>query len=396
MAENRHLPLNGIRVLEFSHVVLGPVCGLVLADLGAEVIKVERPPDGDDTRRLGGFGSGFFACFNRNKKSLAVDIKSDQGRDIVYKLIKTADVLIENFAPGTMDRLGLSYQATSRLNPALIYCSLKGFLNGPYEHRPALDEAVQMMSGLAYMTGPPGQPLRAGASIIDIMCGTYGAIGILIALKERGETGRGQLVRSALFETAAFVMGHHLASSALSQEPVLPMPARVSSWSIYRIFKTRDGEPVFVGITSDKHWQRFCHAFEQETLFADERLRTNHDRLAARDWLLPILEKMFGSISKTEVLQRCEAAGIPFAPVAQPEDLLNDPHLNANDSLLVATLPDGSQMRLPRLPVIVGQHERGIRLHSPKVGEHTQPLLTEIGYSDEELSTLSVTEVIRS
>lgn len=388
------LPLGGIRVLEFTHAVMGPTCGLVLADMGAEVIKIEPAPGGDHTRRLKGFGTGYFTFFNRNKKSLAVNAKSDEGREIIFRLLGTADVLIENFGPGTMDRLGLGFRDLSKLNEKLIYCSLKGFLPGPYEKRPALDEVVQMMSGLAYMTGPPGQPLRAGASIIDIMGGTYGAIGILVALREREQTGRGQLVQNGLFETAAFIMGQHMAYAAIAREEVPPMPERVSAWAIYRVFDTLDGEPVFVGITSDRHWERFCKTFGREDLFADDRLTTNNDRIRAREWLHPELERFFARMPYAEVIRLCDAAGIPFAPIARPEDLFNDPQLEGSGSLLETTLPDGSTAELPRLPVNVGTYSWCLRMQPPKLGEHTWALLGELGYSDEHLTALTEAQVI--
>ncbi|NTU78844.1 MAG: CoA transferase [Chloroflexales bacterium] len=392
--EPQSLPLSGIRVLEFGHAVLGPTCGLVLADLGAEVIKIERPHDGDDTRRLAGFGMGYFPFFNRNKKSLAVDIKTARGRKLIYRLARGADVLVENFAPGTMDRLGYSYTALAELNPALIYCALKGFLDGPYARRLALDEVVQMMSGLAYMTGPPGQPLRAGASLIDIMGGVYGALGVLAALRERDTTGLGQLVQSALFETAAFVMGHHMAYAALAGAPVPPMPARVSAWAVYRTFATGDDDQVFVGVTSDKQWRRFCQTFGRPDLLADPRLVNNAERVAARDWLLPELERMLAALSTAEVLHRCAEAELPFALVARPEDLFDDPHLRASGGLLETNLPGGEQIGLPRLPLALGSHELALRLHPPVVGEHTWPLLAELGYSEAELSNLQEDGVI--
>src|SRR3954467_3893802 len=209
MTDDSSLPLAGMRVVEFVHVVRGPACGLVLADLGAEVIKIE-PLDGDHTRKLTASGAGFFPTFNRNKKSLAIDLKSSAGRDIVLKLIASADVLTENFRPGAMDELGYGYEALRTLKPELIYCSLKGFLAGPYEHRAGLDETAQMMGGLAYMTGPRGRPLRAGASVNDIMGGMFAAIAILSAVVQRRRTGRGQHVKSALFENCAFLVAQHM------------------------------------------------------------------------------------------------------------------------------------------------------------------------------------------
>lgn len=372
--------LRGIRVLEFSHAVLGPSCGLVLADLGAEVIRIERTPDGDDTRRLKGFGTGYFPFFNRNKKSITIDIKTDFGREVVAKLVKSADVLIENFGPGTMDRLGFGYEAMSAINPRLIYCTLKGFLPGPYENRLALDEVVQMMSGLAYMTGPVGQPLRAGASVIDVMGGTYAALGVLAALRERDSSGRGQLVKSALFETAAFLMGHHMAYAAITQKPVPPMPARVSAWSIYNTFATSDNDMVFIGVTSDKQWARFCEVFERPDWLADERLATNNGRIEQRAWFLPAIAAMVAQLPKDEVLARCEKADLPFSPIARPEQLFTDPQLIAGGSLLDTVLPDGTHTVLPRLPILLNGEGSTLASNPPAAGEHTRDILAGLGY----------------
>lgn len=379
--------LSSLRVLEFSHAVLGPACGLVLADLGAEVIRIE-PLDGDPTRKLKGFGTGYYPFFNRNKKSVAIDIKSEAGREVIFKLLESTDVLIENFAPGTMDRLGFGYEALASRYPTLVYCSLKGFLPGPYSSRLALDEVVQFMSGIAYMTGPIGQPLRAGASVIDIMGGTYGAIAILAALRERDVTGNGQLVKSALFETAAFLMGHHMAYAAVTKEPVPPMPARVSAWAIYRTFNTCDNELVFIGVTSDKQWVRFCESFELHDLLADERLTTNNGRIDQREWLIPQLVERIAKFSKAEVLQRCEKADVPFSPIAKPEDLFTDEQLIQGHSLLETILPNGDTTQLPRLPLLLGDEGSQLEINPPKIGEHSRSILSGIGLENEAIEKL--------
>jgi len=382
------LPLDGIRVLEMGHTVMGPTCGLVLADMGAEVIKIERAPKGDDTRRLIGFGQGFFLYFNRNKKSLAVDLKSEKGAALVKKLAASSDVFIENFGPGAVDRLGLGYEDLSAVNPRLIYCSLKGFLPGPYEHRPALDEVVQMMGGLAYMTGPLGRPLRAGSSVVDIMGGSYGVIGILTALYEREKTGRGQLVIASLYESTAFLMGQHMALSAVSGKPVPPMPNRIATWGIYDIFKTRDQGEIFIGITSDKQWKAFGEAFHRPDLAHDPRVQTNNDRILQRDWLIPALQKVFESRTKEEIILICERAGIPFAPIAHPEDLFEDRQLNEGGGLVAVPLPQGGQTKLPRIPLRVGSHDFGLRSNPPAVGEGAREALKSVNLSDEEIEQL--------
>lgn len=386
-------PLAGVRVLEFTQAVLGPTAGMVLADMGAEVIRVEPTPHGDPTRKLRGFGMGYYPYFNRNKKSVVLDVKDPRGFAVVETLLESADVLIENFAPGTMKRLGLGPELTERY-PRLVYLSLKGFLPGPYENRTALDEVVQMMSGLAYMTGPRGTPLRAGASVIDMMTGVWGAMGAILAVRERDSTGRGQVVSSALFETAAFVMGHHLAYSLASGEEVPPMPERVSAWAVYHQFKTADDQLVFIGVTSDKQWLRFCDAFELPDLATDARLTSNNDRIRERDWLLPLLRDHVATLTLDEAVERCERAGLPFSPVARPEDLFEDRQLLEGGSLLETTLPDGTVGALPALPLVMGSERWGKRLDPPQLGEHTREVLLEAGISPEHVSELAADGVV--
>lgn len=386
------LPLDGIRVLDFTHNVMGPTTGMLMGDLGAEVIHIE-PPAGDATRRLRGFGSGYFAFYSRNKKSLAVNLKSDEGRKIVMGLAKNADVVVENFGPGTMDRLGYGYDAMKAVRPDVIYCSMKGFLSGPYEKRAAMDEVVQMMSGLAYMTGKPGEPTRAGTSIIDMGGGMFGLIGILTALYTRSLTGEGTFLKTALFETAAYFMGQHMAYGALTDEPVPPMPARVSAWSIYRVFECADG-PIFIGIISEKHWKAFCGAFGRDDWLADPRLGSNNDRISERHWLHEAVAEMISKFRRAEVTARLDAAGVPFSPIARPEDLYDDPQLNQGLGLLETTLPAGVKAKLPRIPLEMGDHDFGLRRNPPQIGEDTMDLLTELGYSEDEIEKLTEDGVV--
>ena len=367
-------PLNGLKVIEFSHMVMGPCAGLMLADMGAEVIKVE-PLGGDKTRRLRGAGAGYFPMYNRNKKSIAINLKSPEGKAAVLELIKSADVFIENFRPGALDKLGFGYDDLKALNPRLIYCSEKGFLDGPYSHRTALDEVTQMMGGLAYMTGPPGRPLRAGSSVIDVTGGMFGAMGVLAALHERHVTGQGKHVSAALFETTAFLVGQHMAQKAVTGVAAAPMPARVSSWAIYQLFDTKDGEQVFVGVVSDGQWKILCNAFGLEHFLDNPDLAENRDRVIHKDKFLPQIIEKFKSMTKAELMEKIENLGLPFAPIGRPEDMFDDPHLNAKGGLLDMEMEDGGRCKLPALPISLDGQRLGLHLDPPKAGEHPEELL---------------------
>jgi crotonobetainyl-CoA:carnitine CoA-transferase CaiB-like acyl-CoA transferase len=387
--------LKHIRVIEFSHMVMGPSVGMILGDLGAEVIKIE-PISGDKTRSLPGSGAGFFAMFNRNKKSLCLDIKSEDGKKIVRQLLAEADVLIENFRPGALDKLGFGYEDVKTINPAIIYQSSKGFLSGPYEQRAALDEVVQMMGGLAYMTGPPGRPLRAGSSVIDITGGMFGVIGILAALLERqheNASGSGAHITSALFETTVFLVGQHIAQHAVTGVPASPMPARLSVWAVYDVFETAD-QQMFVGVVSDGQWQSFCQVFDIPEWQDNDDFRANADRVKQRDTIIPRLQSIFATMTSDTLSQRLLEAGLPFAPINQPENLCDDPQLQHN-GLYDISLPDqDKQVRLPKLPVEANGERAPLHDNPPKAGQHTQAILESIGYSAADIQTLSDDGVI--
>ena len=392
MSEHTRLPYEGVRVVEFTHMVMGPTCGMVLADLGAEVIKVEpigHGRHGDATRKLIGSGAGFFPMFNRNKKSLALDLETPEGKEAVLKLIATADVVTENFKPGTMKKLGLDYASLQTLNLRLIYVSHKGFLPGPYEHRTALDEVVQMMGGLAYMTGRPGDPLRAGTSVNDIMGGMFGAIGVMAALAQREKTGTGQEVQSALFENNVFLVAQHMMQFAVTGKAAAPMPARISAWAVYDVFKVKDDEQIFLAVVSDTAWAIFCDAFGFADLKTDARLASNNDRVRARDWMMPILRERLAGFSAAALAATFEKHALPFAPITRPEELLNDPHLLATGGLAPITLPDGQAAQTVLMPLTLDGQRPGVRLNPPHLGEHSHALLSELGYDDASIQKLS-------
>ena len=391
------LPLRGLKVVEFTHMVMGPTCGMVLADLGAEVIKVE-PVDGDRTRKLLGAGSGFFPMFNRNKRSIALDLQRPEGAEAARRLAAGADVVAENFKPGSMAKLGLDYATLSALNPRLIYCSLKGFLPGPYEHRTALDEVVQMMGGLAYMTGRPGDPLRAGTSVNDIMGGMFGAIGVLGALLQRGVTGRGMEVQSALFENNVFLVGQHMLQSAISGQPARPMPVRQNPWAVYDIFTVKDGGQIFLAAVSDAQWQTFCDVLDLPDLKADPALATNNQRVQVRPQLIATLRERLAPLGADDIAARMEAAGLPFAPILRPDELLDDPHLRATGGLADLVLTDGERagqtVQGTLLPFTLQGHRPGVRRQPPHAGEHGAEVLREAGLSEAEIAHLQAQGIL--
>lgn len=385
-------------MVEFTHMVMGPAAGLILADLGAEVIKVE-PIHGDKTRNLRGSGAGYFSMYNRNKKSIAVDLNTPDGKGIALKLIDKADVFIENFRAGSLDARGFGFDALSQRNPKLIYCSEKGFLNGPYQNRTALDEVAQMMGGLAYMTGPPGKPLRAGASVIDVTGGMFGAISILSALQNRLITAKGCHITASLFETTAFLVGQHMAQYAVTGVPAAPMPARISAWAVYDVFTVQNGDKIFIGVVSDGQWIKFCKKFALDDWIGTQGFETNNERVEEREQIIPRLRSLFATFEKEALLEILDSIGLPYAPIVKPEELFDDEHLKANDGLVDTFTPDGHEVQLPALPVSIDGQRPNLRFHPPLVGEHSAILMRDLGYSTKKIKDLLersvVTETIR-
>ena len=380
-------PLAGIRVIEFSQMVMGPTCGLILADLGADVVKIE-PIKGDRSRFFKGPASGFFANYCRNKRSIAVDTTTVAGQEVTRRLIGKADVLIENFRPGFLKRFGLDYASVAAFAPRIVYCSLKGYLPGPYEHRLALDEVVQMMGGLAYMTGLPDRPMRAGASVNDVMGGMFGVIAIQAALAERQSTGRGRHIQSALFENNVFLMGQAMMFETVTGTPAIPFSVKDSPWPVYDLFETKDGTKLFVTIVGEEHWEAFCRAFGRESWLTEPRLATNQGRVDQRPWIIPEIAEILRMWPAGELAQTLERLGLPFAPVNKPSDLFEDPHLTQSGGLIDIRLPDGKPAKTPALPVSID----GARLQNhrdpPRIGEHTRDVLTDAGYSEAAVAAL--------
>lgn len=393
------LPLEGLRVLELGHIVAGPSAGLLFADLGGDVIKVERPGEGDQARGMPAGNSANFHFLNRNKRSVTIDLKgSREGRELFLRLAKGSDVVIDNFGYGAVEGLGLGYDVLARANPRLIYLALKGFLPGPYEARPFLDELAQMSAGLAFMTGPRGTPMRAGASVVDVGAAAYGVIAVLAALQQRERTGVGQKITAGLYETTVYLVGQWLASFAATGEPSVPMAEMRQGtrmgWGVYQLFTAKDGEQVFIGITSNGHWERFCREFALDDLLADERLDDNGKRVAARGWLPARIAGEMLRYSSAEIAERLERARVPFAPLRRPDQLVDDPHLNAAGQFLDTPLPGRGVAKLPKMPVRSTAYDFRLDRAAPGLGEHTREVLQEFGLTKDDIDALASRRVI--
>lgn len=386
------LPLENIKVIEFSHMVMGPSAGMILADLGAEVIKVE-PIGGDKTRKLKGSGAGYFVMYNRNKKSVCIDMKSAEGHKVISQMVEDADVVIENFRPGALEAIGYGYEQLSEINSQLIYMSARGFLKGPYQNRTALDEVAQMMGGLAYMTGPKDRPLRAGASVIDVMGGMFGVIGILSALVQRNNTETGQHITSSLFESTVFLMGQHMAQHIVTGQAAAPMPERISAWAIYDVFEVKNNEKLFVAVVSDSQWVKFCQEFEFEEFAKNASLNTNTQRVMNRNAIMEVVSERFKKIELSELSEKLKTIGLPYAPINRPQDLAQDPHLLESGGLLNVGFGEGEFANLPALPLEFTDQRFGLRHNIASAGQHTKEVLGSLGYSEQNIDELLADKV---
>ena len=371
------LPLAGVRVVEMTHMVMGPTCGMILAQLGAEVIKVE-PPGGDKTRSLGGMGASFFPLFNRGKRSVMLDFAKPADRETMHALLSGADVFLENFRDGQLEKQGLGADELRRQHPHLIICGHKGFLSGPYEHRPALDEVVQMMSGLAAMTGTREKPQRVGSSANDIMGGMFGAISILAALYQKRGGAKGPDIRISLFENCLFLVAQHMVEYEMTGNKPRSMPEREHAWPIYDIFETAGGERIFIGVVTEGHWQSFCREFGLTEFLEDPALRTTTERILARSRIIPRTAEIIKRWNAADLSATLDRLNICFSPINRPEDLFEDAHVLRPGGLVKNINADGESFRVPALPIEWNGATIGDGLKVPGLGEDTSALRAEL------------------
>jgi crotonobetainyl-CoA:carnitine CoA-transferase CaiB-like acyl-CoA transferase len=383
-------PLSDVTVLELGHIIAGPFCSMILADLGAEVIKVESPGGGDAIRDSSPIGNSSFNYVNRNKLSVTLDLKSDDGQAIFTELVANADVLVENFAAGTTDRLGVGYDDLKTANEELVYCSIKGFNQGPYERFPALDPVAEALSGVMSVTGHPGQPpVRSGTSLSDMAASLYAAVTVLGAMRQRQETGTGQHLTVPLFESTVALMGYWLAYTQAYDDIPDPMGASHPGWAPYDVFQSADDEWVFIGPSSDRQWQRFCDVLDLD-IGDDERFAELENRLKNRTELHGIVEATCKQYTRDEIVERLQDGGVPVAPVNDMGDVRDDPHLEVTEALaeVEATEGEGGRIRTPRFPARSTGFDRVESTDPPSLGEDTTLVLEALGYDEGEIDRL--------
>ncbi len=383
-------PLSDVTVLELGHIVAGPFCSLLLADMGARVIKVEHPKGGDLVRDSSPLGNSSFNYVNRDKESITLDLKTDDGVDIFHQLLDDADVVVENFKPGTAERLGVGYDSLKEPYPRLVYCSIKGFNEGPYADHPALDPVAEALSGLMSVTGHPGEPpVRSGTSVADMAASLYGAIGILAALRQREETGEGQKVSAPLFESTVALMGYWLSFTQAYNDVPEPLGAGHPNWAPYDVFRSADEKWVFVGPSGEHQWHALCRALDL-SLHEDSRFETIADRRENVDVLTDLLAVELRQFDRTEIVDKLREASVPVAPVNNIREVCDDPHLEATDALTTVHVAegDGDSVNVPRSPIRSSAFSPIDSEDPPTLGEHTGSILASLGYSSAEIDAL--------
>lgn len=393
------LPLKGVRVLELSHIVAGPSGGMMLGDLGADVIKIEHPSTGDTARSQANQGNTFYT-YNRNKQFLALDLRQAKGKAIFEKLVKQSDIVLDNFAPGAMKRLGLDYSWGSKVNPRIIYCSVKGFLPGPYGDRPFLDELAQMAGGIAYLTGFEGKPMRAGASITDIGAATYGVMGILAALYRREQTGVGDCIEAGLYETVVFWISQYITGAQLSGKNPPPRGEQTSGmgkamgWGVYQLFPTKDGTQVFIAVTGNRHWTGLCDALGFDDWKNAPEFNNNRKRTAEKWRIAERITEAVKQLTYEDITARLYKALVPYSPVGTPLSILGDKHMGEADRWMQLKVGDKA-FKVPKMPFSMsGTQDFEAQKQPAFLGEHTDAILASLGYTQSDIDALKAEKVV--
>jgi crotonobetainyl-CoA:carnitine CoA-transferase CaiB-like acyl-CoA transferase len=388
-------PLQDVRVIDLSHIMAGPACSMLLADMGADVIKVERMPDGDDSRRMVpptiADQSAAFLMMNRNKRGIALDLRTEGGRNVLSRLLKKADVLIENFRRGTMERMGLGYDALHALNPRLIYCSISGFgRTGPYADRGGFDLVAQGMSGLMSITGegPGHPPVKVGAPVTDITAGILACVGILATLHARESSGQGQMVDTSLFEAGIIQTYWHSAMCFATGRAPGPMGTAHPLNAPYQAFPTSDGW-ITVGAANQGNWLRLVEALEAPNLRDDPSFATNADRMRNLEMLTATLTPLFKRRSSAEWLRRLEQAGVPAGPVLEVGEMHRDPQALAREMIVQTEHPTAGPVKAIGLPIKFSDTPGGVRRAAPLFGQDTREILRDHSFSDAEIEQLA-------
>lgn len=391
--------LDGIRILDASRVLAGPFCSMILGDLGAEVIKIEHFESGDETRGWGppfvNGESAYYLCANRNKQSMTLNLKSEEGKEIFSKLAATSDIVVQNFKSGTLEKMGLGYPQLKANNPGLIYASITGFgSNGPYKDLPGYDYIIQAMSGLMSITGEPdGSPVKVGVAIADVLTGLYTCIGILGALQHRNTTGQGQEIDISLMDCQVSslinVASNYLCSGVVPKR----MGNRHPNITPYQVFKVKDGDLV-IAVGNDQQFKRFAAALGRPELAKMEEFIHNEQRLQNTDILIAICEELLSKKTKKEWKEVLDAAGIPNGPINTVAEMFEDPQIKAREMIVEMEHPLIDNLQLTGSPLKLSVTPVTMRRHPPLFGEHTEALLESIGYNSDEISNLKQNKII--